>query len=93
MVDDSRFQGGQAHRVLYFWHYMGNKLLTLFSDMFTNLNLTDMETCYKVFRIEILNKINIEETYFWCLTRINSKSSKTWLPDLRSRDFLLRAHL
>ena len=59
-VYGSRFMGGEAHRVVYFWHMMGNKFLTLLSNMFTNLNLTDMETCYKVFRREVLKKITIK---------------------------------
>ena len=54
MVFGSRFIGGDSHRVLYFWHSVGNRVLTLLSNVFTNLNLTDMETCYKVFRREII---------------------------------------
>jgi len=54
IVYGSRFVGGEAHRVLYFWHFMGNRFLTFFSNMFTGLNLTDMETCYKVFRKEVM---------------------------------------
>ena len=76
VVYGSRFQGGQAHRVLYFWHYVGNKILTLLSNMFTNLNLTDMETCYKAFRIEILKKINIEENHFGVEPEITAKIAK-----------------
>ncbi len=57
VVYGSRFLGNQAHRVLYFWHYLGNKFLTLLSNCFTNLNLTDMETCYKVFRREVLDEV------------------------------------
>ena len=57
VVYGSRFKSGEAGRVLYFWHRIGNLLLTCFSNMFTNLNLTDMETCYKVFRKEVLNQI------------------------------------
>src|SRR5437773_5406532 len=64
VVFGSRFQGGSPHRVLYFWHSVGNGLLTLVSNMFTNLNLTDMETCYKVFRREIIQSIRIEENRF-----------------------------
>jgi glycosyltransferase involved in cell wall biosynthesis len=59
-VYGSRFLGG-PHRVLLFWHYVGNKLLTLFSNMFTNLNLTDMETCYKVFKTSILKELSIDQ--------------------------------
>ena len=76
VVYGSRFQGAQAHRVLYFWHYVGNKILTLLSNMFTNLNLTDMETCYKAFRIGILKKINIEENHFGVEPEITAKIAK-----------------
>jgi glycosyltransferase involved in cell wall biosynthesis len=76
VVFGSRFMGGQAHRVLYFWHMMGNKFLTLLSNMFTNLNLTDMETCYKVFRREVLQKITIEEDRFGFEPEITAKVSK-----------------
>lgn len=64
VVFASRFGGSGEHRVLYFWHYLGNRLLTLFSNMLTNLNLSDMEACYKVFRREIFNDITIEEDRF-----------------------------
>jgi glycosyltransferase involved in cell wall biosynthesis len=64
VVFGSRFQGGQPHRVVYFWHMVGNKFLTLLSNMATNINLTDMETCYKVFRREVLQRIEIEENRF-----------------------------
>lgn len=64
VVFGSRFISQDAHRVLYFWHYLGNKFLTFVSNMFTDLNLTDMETCYKVFRREIINKIEIKENRF-----------------------------
>jgi dolichol-phosphate mannosyltransferase len=63
-VIGSRFLGSGAHRVLYFWHYAGNKLLTLLSNAFTGLNLTDMETCYKMFRREVIQSIKIEEDRF-----------------------------
>jgi len=63
VVFGSRFMGGEPHRVCYFWHMIGNKFLTLFSNMMTNLNLTDMETCYKVFRRDVLGKITIEENH------------------------------
>ena len=56
VVYGSRFIGGDGHRVLYFWHSVGNKFLTLLSNMFTNLNLTDMETCYKVFKSDVIKK-------------------------------------
>jgi glycosyltransferase involved in cell wall biosynthesis len=64
VVYGSRFMGGDSHRVLYFWHYLGNRVLTLASNAFTNLNLTDMETCYKVFKREIIQNITIEENRF-----------------------------
>jgi len=64
VVYGSRFAGGEAHRVVYFWHMMGNKFLTLMSNMFTNLNLTDMETCYKCFRREIIQSIDLKENRF-----------------------------
>ena len=64
VVFGSRFAGGQSHRVLYFWHRVGNMLLTLLSNMLTNLNLTDMEVCYKAFRREVIQDIRIEEDRF-----------------------------
>ena len=64
VVFGSRFLSGDAHRVLYFWHSLGNKFLTLMSNATTNLNLTDMETCYKVFRRELIQGITIEEDRF-----------------------------
>jgi glycosyltransferase involved in cell wall biosynthesis len=76
VVFGSRFSGGDVHRVLYFWHSMGNKFLTLLSNMFTNLNLTDMETCYKVFRREIIQGIAIEENRFGFEPEIVAKISK-----------------
>ncbi|MBT8609461.1 glycosyltransferase family 2 protein [Polynucleobacter paneuropaeus] len=76
VVFGSRFLGGDAHRVLYFWHRMGNGFLTLMSNMFTNLNLTDMETCYKVFRREIIQSIQIEENRFGFEPEITAKLSK-----------------
>ncbi|MBT8549390.1 glycosyltransferase family 2 protein [Polynucleobacter paneuropaeus] len=76
VVFGSRFLGGDAHRVLYFWHRVGNGLLTLMSNMFTNLNLTDMETCYKVFRREIIQSISIQENRFGFEPEITAKVSK-----------------
>ena len=81
VVFGSRFSGGDVHRVLYFWHSMGNKFLTLLSNMFTNLNLTDMETCYKVFRREIIQGIVIEENRFGFEPEIVAKISK--IQDIR----------
>jgi glycosyltransferase involved in cell wall biosynthesis len=76
VVFGSRFMGGRPHRVLYFWHRVGNGLLTLFSNMMTNLNLTDMETCYKVFRREIIQSITIEENRFGFEPEITAKLAK-----------------
>lgn len=76
VVFGSRFLGGDAHRVLYFWHRVGNGFLTLLSNMFTNLNLTDMETCYKVFRREIIQSIRIEENRFGFEPEITAKVAK-----------------
>ena len=76
VVFGSRFLGGNAHRVLYFWHRVGNGLLTLLSNVFTNLNLTDMETCYKVFRREIIQNISIKENRFGFEPEIVAKISK-----------------
>lgn len=77
VVFGSRFLGGKGgHRVLYFWHSLGNRLLTTFSNMATNLNLTDMETCYKVFRRELIQKISIEEARFGFEPEITAKVAK-----------------
>lgn len=76
VVYGSRFVGSEAHRVLYFWHSLGNKFLTLCSNMLTNLNLTDMETCYKVFRRQILDQIVIEENRFGFEPEITAKIAK-----------------
>ncbi len=73
VVYGSRFLSVNPHRVLYFWHYMGNRFLTFFSNMFTDLNLTDMETCYKVFRSDIVKKIKIEEDRFGFEPEITAK--------------------
>jgi len=72
-VYGSRFVGGRAHRVVYFWHMVGNRFLTLLSNMFTNLNLTDIETCYKAFRREVLSGIVIEEDRFGFEPEITAK--------------------
>ncbi len=76
VVYGSRFQGG-THRVLYFWHSIGNNVVTTLSNMFTNLNLSDMETGYKVFRSEVLKKIKIESNRFGFEPEITAKISKT----------------
>ncbi len=73
VVFGSRFQGGAPHRVLYFWHYVGNRFLTLLSNMVTNLNLTDMETCYKCFRREVLENLDLEERGFGVEPELTSK--------------------
>lgn len=73
VVFGSRFKGGEANRVLYFWHCVGNKFLTLLSNCFTNLNLTDMETCYKVFRREIIQSVSIKEERFGFEPEITAK--------------------
>ena len=73
VVYGSRFLGGGAHRVLYFWHSVGNKVLTTLSNMFTDLNLTDMETCYKVFRREVLESFTLEEDRFGIEPEITAK--------------------
>ncbi|MEI7817978.1 MAG: glycosyltransferase family 2 protein, partial [Desulfuromonadales bacterium] len=64
VVYGSRFSGGDMHRVVFFWHMLGNKFLTLLSNIFTNLTLTDMETCYKAFTCDVLNKLTVEENRF-----------------------------
>jgi len=76
VVFGSRFIGGEAHRVLYFWHSIGNRFLTLLSNMFTNLNLTDMETCYKVFRREVIQSLRIEENRFGFEPEITAKVAR-----------------
>lgn len=81
VVFGSRFAGGNAHRVVYYWHRMGNGLLTTLSNMFTNLNLTDMETCYKVFKREIIQSIQIEENRFGFEPEITAKIAK--IPEIR----------
>jgi len=73
VVFGSRFMGGRPHRVLYFWHSLGNRLLTLTSNAFTNLNLTDMETCYKAFRREVIQGIHLVEDRFGIEPEITAK--------------------
>ena len=77
VVFGSRFQGGRPHRVVYYWHMLGNVFLTTLSNMFTNINLTDMETCYKAFRREIIQSIPIEENRFGFEPEITAKVAKT----------------
>jgi len=76
VVFGSRFVGGGAHRVVFFWHMMGNKFLTLLSNMTTNLNLTDMECCYKIFRKEVLSQIEVEEDRFGVEPELTAKVAK-----------------
>ena len=76
VVFGSRFVGSEAHRVLYYWHAVGNRFLTTLSNMATNLNLTDVETCYKAFRREVLQKITIEENRFGFEPEVVAKVSK-----------------
>jgi len=76
VVFGSRFQGGRPHRVVYYWHMVGNVFLTTLSNMFTNINLTDMETCYKAFRREIIQSIPIEENRFGFEPEITAKVAK-----------------
>jgi glycosyltransferase involved in cell wall biosynthesis len=76
VVMGSRFSGGESHRVLYFWHSLGNRLLTLLSNMTTNLNLSDMEVCYKLFRKSILEQIHLEENRFGFEPEVVAKVSR-----------------
>jgi glycosyltransferase involved in cell wall biosynthesis len=77
VVYGSRFVGGECHRVLYFWHSLGNRFLTLLSNAFTNLNLTDMETCYKMFRREIIQAIDLREDRFGFEPEVTAKIAAT----------------
>jgi glycosyltransferase involved in cell wall biosynthesis len=76
-VFGSRFIGSEEHRVLYFWHSVGNRLLTLFSNMVTNLNLTDMETCYKAFRREVIQSIQLVEDRFGFEPEVTAKIARS----------------
>lgn len=75
-VFGSRFMGGRPHRVLYFWHMVGNRFLTLLSNMFTNLNLTDLETCYKAFRADVIKKLELCEDRFGFEPEVTAKLAK-----------------
>lgn len=81
VVYGSRFMGGNPHRILFFWHTIGNKFLTLLSNVFTNLNLTDMETCYKMFRTSIIQKIELKENRFGFEPEVTAKISR--IPEIR----------
>jgi len=76
VVYGSRFIGSDAHRVLFFWHYLGNRFLTLVSNAVTNLNLTDMETCYKVFRTDVLRRIELHEDRFGFEPEVTAKVAR-----------------
>jgi glycosyltransferase involved in cell wall biosynthesis len=81
VVYGSRFMGGNAHRILFFWHSIGNKFLTFLSNMFTNLNLTDMETCYKLFRREIIQSLSLKERRFGFEPEVTAKVAR--IPKIR----------
>lgn len=81
VVYGSRFMGGRPHRILFFWHSIGNKFLTFISNLFTNLNLTDMETCYKLFRADILKGLDLKEKRFGFEPEVTAKMSR--LPNIR----------
>lgn len=81
VVYGSRFMGGKPHRILFFWHTIGNKFLTFLSNMFTNLNLTDMETCYKMFRAEVIKSLSLQEKRFGFEPEVTAKMSR--YPDVR----------
>jgi glycosyltransferase involved in cell wall biosynthesis len=76
VVYGSRFAGGRPHRILFFWHTIGNNLLTFLSNMFTNLNLSDMETCYKLFRAEIVKSLDLKEQRFGFEPEVTAKMSR-----------------
>lgn len=76
VVYGSRFMGGKPHRILFFWHTIGNKFLTFCSNAFTNLNLTDMETCYKMFRSEVLKSLDLKEKHFGFEPEVTAKMSR-----------------
>ena len=76
-VFGSRFMGGRPHRILYFWHMVGNRFLTLLSNMFTNLNLTDLETCYKAFRAALLKNLDLRENRFGFDPEVTAKLAKS----------------
>lgn len=81
VVYGSRFMGGNPHRILFFWHSIGNKFLTTFSNMFTNLNLTDMETCYKMFKADYLKSLHLKEKRFGFEPEVTAKISR--IPNIR----------
>ncbi len=81
VVYGSRFMGGNPHKILFFWHTIGNKLLTTLSNIFTNLNLTDMETCYKLFNTKLIQSLNLKENRFGFEPEVTAKISR--IPNIR----------
>lgn len=81
VVYGSRFIGGRAHRILFFWHTIGNKFLTMLSNMFTNMNITDMETCYKLFKREMIQSLDLKERRFGFEPEVTAKISR--IPNVR----------
>lgn len=81
VVYGSRFMGGNPHRILFFWHSIGNKFLTFLSNMFTNLNLSDMETCYKLFNVDIIKSLHLKEQRFGFEPEVTAKISR--IPNIR----------
>ncbi len=85
VVYGSRFMGGNPHRILFFWHSIGNKFLTFLSNMFTNLNLTDMETCYKMFKTEVVQSLKLKEKRFGFEPEVTAKVAR--VPNIRIYEF------
>jgi len=81
VVYGSRFMGGTPHRILFFWHSLGNKMLTTLSNIMTNLNLSDMETCYKLFKTDLIQKLDLKENRFGFEPEVTAKISR--IPDIR----------
>lgn len=81
VVYGSRFMGGKPHRILFFWHSIGNKFLTFLSNLFTDLNLTDMETCYKLFKTDIVKELNLKEKRFGFEPEVTAKIAR--IPNIR----------
>ena len=92
VVYGSRFFSSGPHRVLYFWHYVGNRFLTTLSNMFTNLNLSDMETCYKVFRAEVIKNIKLKENRFGFEPEVTAKCAKLRVRERSGRSIPIRIY-
>ena len=92
VVYGSRFFSSGPHRVLYFWHYVGNRFLTMLSNMFTNLNLSDMETCYKAFRIEVIKSIELTEDRFGFEPEVTAKVAKLRVREKGGRSIPIRIY-